>query len=345
MSASSFAIRLSLFSGLIGLLVCAMISAVIFFQFGELMPLSTTLIETLVLSSLVLIVPLVVCVNVLASRYEKSLQNFVQTIDMIEGLSDFSMQCEESGAGSILQLTQSFNQMLMRLRGLQQTFSDLENELVLQKTKDMEFRNQQIQQTLEKLNHAQQHLYQSHQAITLGRFAKDSIQASDNIALTHFFEQFSKPCSVQLVAIDTPICELVQLFERAYKHRITFETDYALHEPVLCDVNEIRHVLLNLLTNAVQAIPHKGTIIITTAKVYHQAIISVADTGDGIQNEIVDKIFTPHFTTKKTDLALGLGLSINAEIIQKHGGTLTVESKVNQGTRFIIALPVQGNLS
>jgi signal transduction histidine kinase len=105
------------------------------------------------------------------------------------------------------------------------------------------------------------------------------------------------------------------------------------------------HVLLNLLTNAVQAIAHKGNIIITTAKVYNQAIISVADNGDGIQNEIVDKIFTPHFTTKKTDHALGLGLSINADIIQKHGGTLTVESKVNQGTRFIIALPFQGNLS
>jgi signal transduction histidine kinase len=345
MSASSFSIRLSIFSGLIGLLICAVISSVIVFQFGELMPLATSLIETLVVSSMLIIVPLIVCVNVLASRYENSLQNFVQTIDMIEGLNDFSMQCEETGAGSILQLKRSFNQMLMRLRGLQQQFSELENELVAQKTKDMELRNLQIQQTLEKLNNAQQHLFQSHQAVTLGRFAIDSIQASDNIALTHFFEQFSMPCSVQLVVIDSPISELVQLFERAYKHRITFETDYALHEPVLCHVNEVMHVLLNLLTNAVQAIPHKGNIIITTAKVYNQAIISVADNGDGIQNEIVDKIFTPHFTTKKTDHALGLGLSINADIIQKHGGTLTVESKVNQGTRFIIALPFQGNLS
>jgi signal transduction histidine kinase len=342
---SSFSNRLTLFFGLVTLIICSVSSAVIWFYFGELTPQAIDLIEALVVSMILIALPLMVCVNIIARRYATSLQNLIQTIDMVKGVDDFSMQCDVIGSGSMAQLTQSFNHMLMRLRALQYKVSDLESELVLQKTKETQARNLQIQQTLEKLNTAQLNLLKSHQAVTLGRVAIDAIQASDNATLTHFFEQFSVPCGVEFVTIDSPIMELVQLFESAYKYRIAFETDYALNEPVLCHLNDVMHVLLNLLTNAVQAIPNKGTIIVTTAKVYDQAVITVADTGDGIQSEIVDQIFTPHFTTKKTDHALGLGLSINAEIIQKHGGTLTVESKVNQGTRFIIALPLQGNES
>ena len=340
---SSFSNRLTLFFGLVTLIICSVSSAVIWFYFGELTPQAIDLIEALVISMILIALPLIVCVNIIARRYATSLQNLIQTIDMVKGIDDFSMQCDVIGSGSMAQLTQSFNHMLMRLRALQYKVSDLESELVLQKTKETQARNLQIQQTLEKLNTAQLNLLKSHQAVTLGRVAIDAIQARENATLTHFFEQFSVPCGVEFVTIDSPIIELVQLFESAYKYRIAFETDYALNEPVLCHLNEVMHVLLNLLTNAVQAIPNKGTIIVTTAKVYDQAVITVADTGDGIHSEIVEHIFTPHFTTKKTDHALGLGLSINAEIIQKHGGTLTVESKVNQGTRFIIALPLQGN--
>jgi signal transduction histidine kinase len=342
---SSFSNRLTLFFALVVVIICAIISTVIWFYFGELTPQAIDLIEALVISMILITLPLIVFVNVITRRYATSLQNLIQAIDMVKDVDDVSMQCDVIGSGSVAQLTQSFNQMLVRLRALQYKVNDLESELVLQKTKETQARNLQIQQTLEKLNTAQLNLLKSHQAVTLGRVAIDAIQASDNATLTHFFEQFSIPCGVEFVTIDSPIMELVQLFESAYKHRITFETDYALNEPVLCHLNDVMHVLLNLLTNAVQAIPSKGTIIITTAKVYDQAVISVADTGDGIGSEIVDHIFTPHFTTKKTDHALGLGLSINSEIIQKHGGTLTFESKVNQGTRFIIGLPLQGNQS
>ncbi len=346
MSRLSFSLRLTLLFSFAMLIVCAGIGAGIVYQFGETILPSTALIETLAASSLLVALPLIICVNVMANRYAASLQNVMHAMDMIEGVNDFSMQCEVMGSSSVAQVTHAFNRMLVRLRTFQHQFADLENELTLQRTQETKVRNLQVQQTLEKLNTAQQHLLQSHQAVTLGRVAIDSIQATgDNSALNHFFAQFSMPCSVQLVSIDSHIMELVQLFEIAYKHRITFETDYALNEPVLCHLNEVMHVLLNLLTNAVQAIPHQGTIIITTAKVYDQAIISVADTGDGIHHDIVDKIFTPHFTTQKNDHALGLGLSINSDIIQKHGGTLTVESKVNEGTRFIIALPFQRNVN
>ena len=88
----------------------------------------------------------------------------------------------------------------------------------------------------------------------------------------------------------------------------------------------------------------KGIIIITTAKVNENAIITIADSGMGIPEDVKAKIFDPFFTTKDVGEGTGLGLSISYVIIEKHKGTLTVESdqtEENHGTRFIIAIPLK----
>jgi signal transduction histidine kinase len=113
--------------------------------------------------------------------------------------------------------------------------------------------------------------------------------------------------------------------------------------PVVLDREQIKQVLLNILLNAVDATPEDGTIFVETAPIkkngsleYVQIVIK--DTGRGIPDEDLDKVFTPFFTTKHE--GSGLGLAISHQIVQEHHGNIEVESTKNQGTTFRINLPV-----
>jgi signal transduction histidine kinase len=108
------------------------------------------------------------------------------------------------------------------------------------------------------------------------------------------------------------------------------------------DAQRMQEVFLNLLMNAVQAIKEPPGEIKITARVNagdRQAVITVEDTGMGIPKEEIDRIFDPFFTTKEVGAGTGLGLSIVYGIIEKHQGSITVESKEGEGTRFVIRLP------
>jgi PAS domain S-box-containing protein len=100
---------------------------------------------------------------------------------------------------------------------------------------------------------------------------------------------------------------------------------------------EFREVLINLVLNAVDAMPKGGTIRLATRSEGQGAILSVSDTGMGIPPELRRHIFEPFFTTKET--GTGLGLSIVSGIISSHGGTIDVESETGRGTTFTIRLP------
>jgi two-component system, NtrC family, sensor kinase len=117
---------------------------------------------------------------------------------------------------------------------------------------------------------------------------------------------------------------------------------------------DIGRVLLNLINNAFYAVSnrnlsalsnlagleYKPTVIVTTKKSGSYVEIRVKDNGYGIPANIMDKIFQPFFTTKPTGQGTGLGLSLSYDIIKAHGGELKVETKENEGTAFIIQIPV-----
>lgn len=102
---------------------------------------------------------------------------------------------------------------------------------------------------------------------------------------------------------------------------------------------EISQVILNLLTNAIDAVDSSGLIKIKTEVGNNCVSISVSDNGDGIEDEQLNKVFDPFFTTKETGKGTGLGLSISHSIIQQHGGTMRVASTKGKGTTFHISLP------
>ncbi len=146
---------------------------------------------------------------------------------------------------------------------------------------------------------------------------------------------------IKMVHLEEGLDSTLQMLHHNYKDRICIEKDYALNEMVECYAGELNQVFMNILANAIQAIPEKGSIFISTAKVNGQAVVSIADTGTGMPESIRKKIFDPFFTTKGVGEGTGLGLSISYGIIEKHQGTLTVESELDRGTRFIIAIPLR----
>ena len=112
---------------------------------------------------------------------------------------------------------------------------------------------------------------------------------------------------------------------------------------VSVDPQEIRTVINNLALNAADAMPNGGRLTIATSAEpqFGMVVITVADTGVGISEENAGKIFEPFFTTKEKGKGTGLGLAVTYGVIQRHGGLINLESRVGQGTKFTIKLPLR----
>jgi len=102
----------------------------------------------------------------------------------------------------------------------------------------------------------------------------------------------------------------------------------------------LQQVFINIILNALDAMPGGGQLSIQTKQQDGQAIIKISDTGLGIKPEHLPRIFDPFFTTKGIGKGTGLGLSISFAIIKEHEGQILVDSQVGQGTTFTIILPV-----
>jgi signal transduction histidine kinase len=113
----------------------------------------------------------------------------------------------------------------------------------------------------------------------------------------------------------------------------------------LLDERKIKQVLMNLVMNARHAVGNKGTITLTTRYDAEKmrVVMTVADTGYGIEKKNLSRIFDPFFTTKPTGEGTGLGLSVSYGIIKNHAGGISVESTPGQGTRFNVVLPVMSS--
>jgi signal transduction histidine kinase len=126
----------------------------------------------------------------------------------------------------------------------------------------------------------------------------------------------------------------------ARKYKVELACDLHPLPGVTCSPGKINQVVLNLLTNAVQASPDGGRVTVRTRHVNDGVQIQVADNGQGIPPEIRGRIFDPFFTTKPQGEGTGLGLSISHGIISDHGGRFEVESEVGVGTTFTVTLPL-----
>jgi len=112
---------------------------------------------------------------------------------------------------------------------------------------------------------------------------------------------------------------------------------------ILADSNKLEQVFVNVMINALQAMPDGGQLTVRTRMIYDGEFeeIEISDTGCGIPQENLSKLFDPFFSTKRTGEGTGLGLSVTLGIVEKHNGTIDVKSTVGEGSSFVIRLPTQ----
>ena len=147
----------------------------------------------------------------------------------------------------------------------------------------------------------------------------------------------SGPCDINAV-----INDVLSLLEHQFRTgSIQVRKEMAAVSPTVQGVeHKLQQVFLNLFLNARDAMPKGGWLTIATREEAGGAVVEIADTGSGIPAELLSRIYDPFFTTKEIGKGTGLGLSITYGIVQEHGGTITCDSQVGQGTRFTIRLPL-----
>jgi signal transduction histidine kinase len=179
-----------------------------------------------------------------------------------------------------------------------------------------------------------------------------SLDGLDRVTtIVRSMKEFAHPDSREMEHVDLnrAIENTLIIARNEYKYIAEIETTFGELPQVMCYAGEFNQVILNLIVNATHAIEDvvkgtsaKGRISICTRLDGGSVVISIADSGGGIPEEIREQIFDPFFTTKEIGKGTGQGLSIaRSVVVDKHQGELTLESTVGKGTTFFIRLPVE----
>lgn len=209
-----------------------------------------------------------------------------------------------------------------------------------------------IRNGVERLNDSVAYLL-AHEKIQANPEARDLInqlKEAGSLNMTAFsrissiirsLENFSRldQSQMEMACINENVRSVVLLTSNLWKRRINMVEEYGELPVVYCYAGLINQVFMNIVVNAIHAIPDKGDIIIKTWSDEDFVYISIRDTGTGIPDHILPHIFETGFTTKKCGKGSGLGLSICRDIMKKHNGKIDVKSKEGEGSEFTIVLP------
>jgi PAS domain S-box-containing protein len=168
-------------------------------------------------------------------------------------------------------------------------------------------------------------------------------QAIERIAsIVGSLRQFARLDQAEIDTIDLhqAIENTLVLVHHQFKHRVAVCTHYGQIPRVECHPDQINQVIMNLLVNAGQAIDGKGEVHLTTRLQGNEIVLEVRDTGKGIPQGNLARIFDPGFTTKGVGVGTGLGLSIVHRIVEEHQGRIEVESEESKGAVFRVYLPL-----
>ncbi len=172
---------------------------------------------------------------------------------------------------------------------------------------------------------------------------EDGAQRTRDIVLG--LRNFSRIEEAKLKEVDITegIDRTLDLLKGELKSKVTVVKKYAKAPLINCYPSQLNQVFMNIIVNSIQAIEDRGELTIQTKITENKFIeISFKDTGNGMSEDTIAKVFDPFFTTKDIGKGTGLGLSISYGIIQNHEGDISVNSKVGEGTEFVITLPIKG---
>jgi signal transduction histidine kinase len=142
----------------------------------------------------------------------------------------------------------------------------------------------------------------------------------------------------KLVSVQESIGSALTILQHRLSDRIVLRTSFGELDRIECYAGLLNQAIMNLLTNAIDAVGERGTIEITTSSKDGNLVLTIADDGSGIPPALRERVFEPFFTTKPVGKGTGLGLSITYSIVKKHGGSIELESS-ERGTAVTVTLP------
>jgi len=151
-------------------------------------------------------------------------------------------------------------------------------------------------------------------------------------------QDYARPVKPELAALSLPEFMRETLSTVSIPKNINVSVESSEDLVIKLDSALMRRVFTNLMTNAIQAMPNGGSLAVVISKKEGSALIDIADTGMGIHEENLPKIFQPLFTTKSK--GQGLGLPVCKRFVEAHGGGITLKSKLGVGTTFTVSLPL-----
>ncbi len=178
----------------------------------------------------------------------------------------------------------------------------------------------------------------------LEKIIKAALHGREIIRKLMLFSRQAPPEKV-MVDINERIDDGLYLLEnRIKKSKIKLIKDYDINLPLIkIDPAQLNQVLVNLVVNAIQAMPEGGEIKLKTASTIDDVLIIINDSGDGIDLSDLENIFLPFYTTKGPGEGAGLGLPVALGIVQSHRGTIMVDSEPGKGTTFTVKFPIGGD--
>ena len=290
---------------------------------------------------------LVLAVSI-SSHYVSPVERLARAAETVAS-GDLSQEIPEGGKDEVGRLTRAFNGMIAKLR---------QNRALEEKVREAQYLSQlgrlasgvahEIRNPLNFIGLAVEHL----DGITGGKGPEEEAEKRQvvgrikeeigrlNELVTNFI-MYGKPPEPQRAAVRIPdILDSVlrMAADRLRSQRIRLQMDYGDGGEVMADPDMIRRAVVNLVTNAVDAMPAGGTLTVSAGpRDDGRYGIAIADDGVGIDGKNRERIFEPYFTTKES--GIGLGLVLTRKIVDAHRGEITVDSAPGKGTRVEIALP------
>jgi two-component system, NtrC family, nitrogen regulation sensor histidine kinase NtrY len=258
---------------------------------------------------------------------------------------NWNAQVQSDSRDEIGELADSFNRMTRELTEQQQRLVQAERvaawrELARRLAHELKNPLFPLQLTVENLLRAREQNPQQFDEVFQESAASLLAEISNLKAIIGRFSEFSRMPQPQLRA--THLREIVQDVARLYqpqleKANIHCKLEFTDHESLAADPDLLHRALSNLVLNAIDAMPHGGTLTLRTSQSENSTCVEVSDTGAGLSSEERARLFTPYYTSKTH--GTGLGLAIVQSIVSDHGGRISVSSQPGRGTTFIIELP------
>ena len=191
-----------------------------------------------------------------------------------------------------------------------------------------------------KILEAVEQLAKIQSGVSIIQLATD--KASKVVYALKNYARFDKQGEKVMASVQDGLETALILYENYIKHGIEVHKDISNEiAPILCYPDELNQIWVNLIYNGLQAMDFLGDLWISLKEEGENIKVSIRDSGKGIPDDVSEHIFEPFFTTKPTGEGTGLGLSIVKQIVEKHNGSISFETVLNEGSTFTVTIPIQ----